>query len=88
MNFYDRSQTLLENRIFIRRRGRLGKPLMISLTAILLDFSARAFAEPLKLGYAALTAGQVAPWIAKEAGYLSKYGIEGELIYIPAVAAT
>jgi ABC-type nitrate/sulfonate/bicarbonate transport system substrate-binding protein len=26
--------------------------------------------------------------MAKEAGYFSKYGIEAELIYIPAVAAT
>jgi NitT/TauT family transport system substrate-binding protein len=61
---------------------------MIALTAILLSFGTRALAEPVKLGYAALTAGQVAPWMAKEAGYFSKYGIEAELIYIPAVAAT
>ena len=72
MNFYDRPQLLL----------------MITLTVALLGFGAKAFAEPVKLGYAALTAGQVAPWIAKEAGYFSKYGIEAELIYIPAVAAT
>jgi len=62
--------------------------LVITLTVALLGFCAKAFAEPIKLGYAALTAGQVAPWIAKEAGYFSKYGIEAELIYIPAVAAT
>jgi NitT/TauT family transport system substrate-binding protein len=61
---------------------------MIALTAIVLSFGTRALAEPVKLGYAALTAGQVAPWMAKEAGYFSKYGIEAELIYIPAVAAT
>ena len=72
MNFYDRPQLSL----------------MITLTVALLGFCAKAFAEPIKLGYAALTAGQVAPWIAKEAGYFSKYGIEAELIYIPAVAAT
>jgi hypothetical protein len=60
----------------------------MALTVVLLGFSAKALAEPVKLGYAALTAGQVAPWMAKEAGYLSKYGIEAELIYIPAVAAT
>jgi NitT/TauT family transport system substrate-binding protein len=47
-----------------------------------------AVAQSVKLGYAALTAGQVAPWMAKEAGYFSKYGLEAELIYIPAVAAT
>ena len=87
MDFVFRSQTLLEDRIFFRR-SRFRKPLMISLTAILLGFSAKALAEPIKLGYAALTAGQVAPWIAKEAGYFSKYSIEAELIYIPAVAAT
>jgi ABC-type nitrate/sulfonate/bicarbonate transport system substrate-binding protein len=72
VNFYDRPQLLL----------------LITLTVALLGFCAKAFAEPVKLGYAALTAGQVAPWLAKEAGYFSKYGIEAELIYIPAVAAT
>jgi ABC-type nitrate/sulfonate/bicarbonate transport system substrate-binding protein len=54
----------------------------------LLGLAAETLAQPVKLGYAALTAGQVAPWMAKEAGYLSKYGIAAELIYIPAVAAT
>ena len=72
MNFYGRPPLLL----------------MIILTVPLLGFCAKAFAEPVKLGYAALTAGQIAPWIAKEAGYFSKYGIEADLIYIPAVAAT
>jgi hypothetical protein len=57
------------------------------LTLLLLS-SADVFAQPIKFAYAALNAGQVAPWIAKEAGYLSKYGIEADLIYIPAVAAT
>ena len=90
MTFYDRSQTLLEDRIFIRRRGQLllRNSFAIALTVVLLGFSAEVFSQPIKLGYAALTAGQVAPWIAKEAGYFSKYGIEAELIYIPAVAAT
>ena len=61
----------------------------ISLVVLLLGiFTAAVSAQPIKLGYAALTAGQVAPWMAKEAGYFTKYGIEAELIYIPAVAAT
>ena len=47
-----------------------------------------AFAESIKLGYAALSGSQVASWMAKEGGYFSKYGIDAELIYIPAVAAT
>ena len=90
MNFYDRPQTLLEDRIFVRRRGRLffRKPLAMGLTIVLLGFSAEVFSQPIKLGYAALSAGQVAVWIAKEGGYLSKYEIEADLIYIPAVAAT
>ena len=90
MTFYDRSQTLLEDRTFIRRRGQLllRNSFAIALTIVLLGFSAEVFSQPIKLGYAALTAGQVAPWMAKEAGYFSKYGIEAELIYIPAVAAT
>ena len=88
MNFYERLQMLLEDPIFIRRRSLFRKAFMITLTVSLLGFSAKALAEPVKLGYAALTAGQVAPWMAKEAGYFSKYGIEAEYIYIPAVAAT
>jgi ABC-type nitrate/sulfonate/bicarbonate transport system substrate-binding protein len=102
MNFYDRPQTLLEDlqyrplrslrekketSISLRRRGWrvFGNALALALTLL---SSAEVFAEPIKLAYAALSAGQVASWVAKEGGYLSKYGIEGELIYIPAVAAT
>ena len=90
MTFHDRPQMLLEDRIFVRIRGRLFSHQLFTagLTLVLLIFSAKAFAQSIKLGYAALTAGQVAPWMAKEAGYFSKYGIEAELIYIPAVAAT
>ena len=85
MNSYDRILTLLEGRHgrFISR-----KFLAAVLTVVLLGFSANLFAQSIKLGYAALNAGQVAPWMAKEAGYFSKYGIDAELIYIPAVAAT
>ena len=58
------------------------------LTLILFGFSVNVFAQPIKIGYAALSAGQIALWLAKDGGYLSKYGIDAELIYIPAVAAT
>jgi NitT/TauT family transport system substrate-binding protein len=85
MNFYDHPQTLLENRYF---RLVFRKFLAMALTVVLLGFSAEAFAQPIKLGYAALSAGQVTAWMAKEGGYLSKYGIEADLIYIPAIAAT
>jgi len=90
MDFFFRSQTLLDDRFSDWRRGRpfFRNPLVVALTVALVGFSADVFAQTIKLGYAALTAGQVAPWIAKEAGYFSKYGIEAELIYIPAVAAT
>ena len=90
MSFYDRPQALLEDRIFVRRQGWLffRKPLAMALTVVLLSFGAEVFAQPIKLGYAAVVAGQVAPWIAKEGGYLSKRGIEAELIYIPATTAT
>jgi len=89
MDSYDRPQTLLEGRISNWRRSCLvfRRPLAMALTLLLLS-SAEVFAEPIKLGYAALSAGQAAAWMAKEGGYLSKYGIEAELIYIPAVAAT
>ena len=90
MDFFFRSQTLLDDRFYDWRRGRhfFRNLLVVGLTAVLSGFSVDVFAQTIKLGYAALTAGQVAPWIAKEAGYFSKYGIEAELIYIPAVAAT
>lgn len=104
MNFYDRPQTLLEDRQYSalrrlheskearlsdRRRGWLffPKPLAIALILVLLS-SAEVFSQPIKIGYAALSAGQVVAWMAKEGGYLAKYGIEAELIYIPAIAAT
>ena len=88
MNFYDRPQALLEDRISNWNRSRINKPLAVTLTLFLLGFSANAFAQPIKLGYAALSAGQIAAWMAKDGGYLSKYGIDAELIYISAVAAT
>jgi len=90
MKFFGLTQWWLEFGISVCRLGRLVffRPLAPSLILTLVSFSTGVFAQPIKFGYAALNAGQVAPWIAKEAGYLSKYGIEADLIYIPAVAAT
>ncbi len=102
MKPYDRPQTSLkdrqhraprnlrsskEARSSHRRGGWLFfvKPLALALTLL---SGAEVFAEPIKLAYAALSGTQVAAWMAKEGGYLSKYGIEADLIYIPAVAAT
>ncbi len=77
-------------RLSARRRGWrfFVKALAFALTLLVFPFGAEVFAQSIKLGYAALVAGQVAVWMAKEGGYLSKYGIEAELIYIPAIAAT
>src|SRR5262244_3524145 len=88
MNFYDRLQTLLKSQFLVRRRIRFHNLLLFAALLSFLGFNARAFAQSIKLGYAALSATQVAAWMAKEGGYLSKYGIEAEYIYIPAVAAT
>src|SRR5262245_63794797 len=90
MNFYDHPQTLLEHRISNSIRGRIffRKPLAIALTVGLLGFSTEVFSQPIKLGYAALSAGHVAAWMAKEGGYLSKYGIDAELVYVPQITAT
>src|SRR5215475_14429881 len=90
MNFYDRRQTLLEDRISDWSRGHpfFRKSFLAALTIVLFGFTAEVFAQSIKLGYAALSATQVAGWMAKEGGYLSKYGIEAEYIYIPAIAAT
>ena len=84
MNFCDHSETLLED----RRHGGKSHTRALVLTVVLLAFSAEVLSQPIKVGYAALSAAQVAAWMAKEGGYLSKYGIESELIYIPAIAAT
>jgi NitT/TauT family transport system substrate-binding protein len=102
MELFFRTQTLLKDRQYSaskglrkskglrvsNRKGFLRKSLALALTLGLLSFSAEVFAQSIKLGYAALVASQIAPWIAKEAGYFSKHGIEAELIYIPAVQAT
>jgi NitT/TauT family transport system substrate-binding protein len=102
MDSYHRAQTLLEDLQYgplrsLRERKEtsnshrrrdwhvFGNALALALTLL---SSAEVLAEPIKLGYAALSGTQVAAWMAKEGGYLSKYGIEAELIYIPAVAAT
>ena len=70
-------------------RHRLVCRKFLPAVLIILILDCRAIgAETIKLAYAALNAGQVGAWIAKDAGYFSKYGIEAELIYIPAVAAT
>jgi NitT/TauT family transport system substrate-binding protein len=79
-----RVRTLLDDRQY---RRLLSKFFAAALIVLILDCRASA-AETVRLAYAALNAGQVAVWIAKEAGSLSKYGIDAELIYIPAVAAT
>jgi ABC-type nitrate/sulfonate/bicarbonate transport system substrate-binding protein len=85
MDSFSRTQTLLQNR---HHKLVFRKFLSVTLTVVLLNFSAGAFAQPIKVGYAALVAGQVAVWIAKDGGYFSKRGIEAELIYIPATTAT
>src|SRR5215468_10016491 len=85
MDSFFRSQTFLEDR---QCGPAFRKYLAVALLFLQFGFSAEVFAQSIKLGYAALSAGQVAVWMAKEGGYLSKYGIEAELIYIPAVAAT
>src|SRR5215510_11681645 len=91
MNFYDHPQTLLDGRTSNCNWRGLSFPkpsLVMALAAALLLCSAEALSQPIKLGYAALSAGHVAAWMAKEGGYLSKYGIEAELIYVPQITAT
>ena len=90
MKLFARVESLLAFQISACRSGRavFFGLLASSLIVALLSFSTDVLAQSIKFGYAALNAGQVAPWIAKEAGYLSKYGIEADQIYIPAVAAT
>src|SRR5215468_8097211 len=90
MSFYDHPQTLLEDRIPGKRRGWLLFRILfvVALTVALSGFSTEVFSQPIKVGYAALSGTHVAVWMAKEGGYLSKYGIETELIYVPQITAT
>lgn len=60
----------------------------IVLMAGLPGFRSAVSAETIKIAYAALVAGQIAVWIAKDGGYLAKRGIDADLIYIPATTAT
>jgi NitT/TauT family transport system substrate-binding protein len=95
MNSFSRTQTLVEGQYTALRNLRRGggglffrSHLVIALTVVMLSCSAEVSAQSIKLGYAALSTSQIGAWIAKEAGYLSNRGIDAELIYIPAVAAT
>jgi NitT/TauT family transport system substrate-binding protein len=85
MNSYDCIKTSVEarpHRIVFRYF------LALVLTIGLLGFRAEVFAQPIKVAYAALVAGQIAVWIAKDGGYLAKHGVDADLIYIPATTAT
>lgn len=96
MDTFFRPQTLLEQRRYatLRKLPRskgglfLCRAVVIALAIGLLSFSGEVFAQPIRVAYAALVAGQIAPWIAKEGGYFSKHGIDVDLIYIPATTAT
>lgn len=85
MNSYDCIKMFLE-----ARHCRSGlRFLLAPVFAIgVLGFAVNGFAQPIKIAYAALVAGQIPVWIAKEGGYFSKNGIDAELIYIPATTAT
>lgn len=69
-------------------RSRVRKLLAFALMIGLFSLRADLYAQPIKVAYAALVAGQVAVWIARDGGYLSKHGIDADLIYIPATTAT
>jgi ABC-type nitrate/sulfonate/bicarbonate transport system substrate-binding protein len=85
MNSYDCLKTSLPIR---HHKQRFRDLLAVILTIGALSFTGNVFAQSIKIGYAALVAGQIAVWIAKGGGYLSKRGIDADLIYIPATTAT
>src|SRR5215468_9367359 len=90
MSFYDHPQTLLEDRIPGKRRGWLLFRILfvVAFTVAMSGFSTEVFSQPIKVGYVARSGTHNAVWMAKEGGYLSKYGIETELIYVPQITAT
>jgi len=85
MDFNDRTRSLLAVRYHKLFRADL---LAVALAAGLLGVRVDVSAQTIKIGYAALVAGQIAVWIAKDGGYLAKRGIDADLIYIPATTAT
>jgi len=85
MDSGDNKKTSLEAR---HHRSVFRYFLAVFLTIGSLSFRVDAFAQPIKVAYAALVAGQIAVWIAKDGGYLAKHGIDADLIYIPATTAT
>ncbi|HEY1233962.1 MAG TPA: hypothetical protein VGH22_11350, partial [Candidatus Binatia bacterium] len=64
-------------------RSCFGHFLAAALMIGVFGFAASVAAQPIKVAYAALVAGQIPVWIAKEGGYLSNHGIDADLIYIP-----
>jgi NitT/TauT family transport system substrate-binding protein len=85
MNPCDCITTTFETRNY---RSCFARFLAAAVTIGVVAFAASVSAQPIKVAYAALVAGQIPVWIAKEGGYLSKHGIDADLIYIPATAAT
>lgn len=85
MDFYDCMKASLKA---LCHRSSIRKFLAVALMIGLFSLRADLYAQPMKVAYAALVAGQVAVWIAKDGGYLSKHGIDADLIYIPATTAT
>jgi hypothetical protein len=75
MSSYDCTRTSLEDR---HHRSVFRNFFAAALTVVLSGFGAEIFAQPIKVGYAALVAGQVAVWMAKDGGYLSRHGIEAD----------
>ena len=68
MNSYERIPSLAHrHHSFV-----FSKVFSLALTVTLLTFNTQAFAEHIKVAYAALSAGQIAVWMAKEGGYLAK----------------
>src|SRR5690349_19367131 len=85
MNSHDR----VKNSIAARYRKAFCRCLIMGAVMTgLPGFRPEVSAETIKIAYAALVAGQVAVWIAKDGGYLAKRGIDADLIYIPATTAT
>ncbi len=85
MNSHDRVNNSLAA---ARCRKAMGCLIIGALMTGLPGLRSEVSAETIKIAYAALVAGQIAVWIAKDGGYLAKRGIDADLIYIPATTAT
>src|SRR5207253_10283408 len=68
----------------VRRERNLKLNIFVAVTWIFLVGFSPAFAQSLKIPFAALSPNYAPLWIADQAGFFKKYGLDAQLVYISA----